>query len=327
MNALAMLVVSSLAASPWETSWSSSAVATYFDRDQQAAVVVSVGSSTTDSERALITALRASGRLRLVMGGESVQVKADDRDEAIVKKTAHLPIDLVLVHRVFPGQGEIAVVTIYDRSGNALGAMSATAGQPLAVREARTGTSGREAVQASLRETVPPPAPSTGSAPVAADRRITAAAGATIDLSNGQVVATWVELYQGGKRLSGNRFYSAIGRADLVAKYDSRRTTKIGLMAGGGAGLLVGGLLAYAGFVFTPGCSGFEACPARTGFMAAGGVTGTAGLVLLMVGAFLNPHPVGPAEALRLADTFNRSLTISVAPQPGGGSVSIAGRF
>ena len=85
------------------------------------------------------------------MTSESVSVGPDDADEAVAKKAAPLPVDLVIVLRLFPGEPETAVATFYDKAGVALTAMSGLRGQMLARKE---GWSRQNAGRTAVAETI-----------------------------------------------------------------------------------------------------------------------------------------------------------------------------
>ena len=351
-----MLVV--LAASPWVPSYEPAAVASYLDRQNAAVLVVTAGAPTDSSqaaEVALINALRAGGQTRLVMTGMSLAVQPTDRDDDLVKKANALPVDVVIVQRVFPGSSpsspEVAVATLYDKTGTPLGAMALTSGQPLQKREgARRQTAGQDAVVGVLKEKTRPEkndAPTNSTDPA----KITFGLGAMVNVQTGQIVSTWVNLYQQGKPLNGARFYEVVGRPELAKSYRGRMGARIGLMAGGGAVTLGGGLMAL--LTLSPGCAVYNAATftcvqTRTPSLVVPGlVVGGVGLVALMVGAFINPNPVGPQEAVELAQEYNRkldatseapkttkttkkeapSMSFALAPTAGGVSAAFAVKF
>jgi hypothetical protein len=83
---------------------------------------------------ALMQALRASGRLSLVMDWGALGNVASLDDRSIVGRAANLPVAVVAVIRVFGGEGErtTAVVAYYDKSVRTLGALTGDRGVPLA---------------------------------------------------------------------------------------------------------------------------------------------------------------------------------------------------
>ena len=346
MSALTLLL---LAASPWVPSYEPVAVASYLDRQNAAVLVVTAGAPTDSSqaaEVALINALRSGGQTRLVMTGMSLAVLPIDRDDDLVKKATALPVDVIIVQRVFPGSNpsspEVAVATLYDKAGTPLGAMAVTAGQPLQKREgARRQTAGQDAVVGVLKEKS---RPENTNAPTDS-AKITFGLGAMVNVQTGQIVSTWVNLYQQGKPLNGARFYEVVGRPELAKRYRGRMGARVALMAGGGAVTLGGGLMAL--LTLSPGCAVYDAASFRCvqtrtpSLVVPGLVIGSIGLVALMVGAFINPNPVGPQEAVELAQEFNRKLdatseapkktkmqvSFAIAPTADGVSAAFAVRF
>jgi hypothetical protein len=86
-------------------------------------------------------AVRQSGRARLVMGSSALGDLSALDDQAIVHRASGLPITTVAVVRTFPGEGArtTVVVTLYDRAGRTLGAMSGERG----LGASSTGPSGQ----------------------------------------------------------------------------------------------------------------------------------------------------------------------------------------
>jgi len=98
----------------WSQTFEASATSSYLDRPNASVIVVSMGprgDSLAAAERALVSALRSSGQTRLVMASESLSVLQEDADDAVVKKANPLPVDVIVVLRLFPGEPETAVAT------------------------------------------------------------------------------------------------------------------------------------------------------------------------------------------------------------------------
>ena len=259
-----LLTLLMLSATPWDQGFEPGAVSTYLDR-QNASVLVMTGGVQTDASRAaqgsLVNALRVGGQTRLVMTAESIAVLPADTDAELVKKASYLPVDLIIVLRVFPGgtnAPEIAVATLYDKKGTSTGAMAVTAGQPLPRREGVGRQAAGRAAVAEVLESVRGQPQNAQPARAQEDpRRITFEAGAMINVRSGFVVSTWIIPYLGGRALTGVRFYETIGRADLVASYKARNGLKIGLSVGGGV-LALAGVLSTV-FTLSPPCAVFDA--------------------------------------------------------------------
>ncbi len=319
---IATLTLLLLSAAPWDQGFEPGAVSTYLDR-QNASLVVMTGGAQTDSSRAalasLVNALRAGGQTRLVMTAESIAVLPGDTDAELVKKASYLPVDLIIVLRLFPGatnSPEVAVATLYDKQGSSTGAMAVTAGQPLPRREGvGRQAAGRAAVAEVLESVRDRPENSEAPARGKEDpRKITFEAGAMINVRSGQVVSTWIMPYLGGRALTGVRFYETIGRADLIASYKRRNGLKIGLSVGGGV-LALAGLLSTV-FTLSPPCAVFDARTATClqtqypSLLVPGLIGGAVGLGALIAGLVINPHPVQPRQLVELADEYNNKLDV-----------------
>lgn len=312
-----------LCAAPWDQGFEPGAVATYLDR-QNASLVVMTGGVQTDSSRtaqaSLVNALRLGGQTRLVMTGESIAVLAADTDSELVKKASYLPVDLIIVLRLFPGGAnspEVAVATLYNKEGTSTGAMAVTAGQPLPKREGvGRQSAGRAAVAEVLESARDRPESSRSGTPqpegTGDPRKITFEAGVMVNLRNGQVVSTWIMPYLAGRPLSGVRFYETIGRADLVASYKGRNGLKIGLIAGGSAVALAGAMTAL--FTINPPCAvrdGRSGSCLQTQYpnlVLPGLLASVAGLGTLIAGLVINPNPVRPQQLVELAEEYNGKL-------------------
>jgi len=166
----------------------------------------------------------------------------------------------------------------------------------------------------------------------------------------------WSSPYQGKYKrpLEGVDFYRALGRQDLVKQYEDRSALKTGLLLGGGltalAGLIAATVMASSQIsTCTPSPPGSFALPTCTtpapvdpalGWLAVGGIV--AGGVVTIVGAGINPDPVGDVGKRQLAESYNRELwqrlttdpqadavDVHVTPQllKDGAGVSVAVRF
>jgi hypothetical protein len=127
-----------------------------------------------------------------------------------------------------------------------------------------------------------------------------------------------------GRPLPGELLYQALGRPDLVAEYRARQT-RGRTIVGVGAVVTLGGLV-YTVTRPSPDTSGPIGTVSRgaTDQMAAvtaGMLVSLAGCVIMTVGAFTDPNPVGEAERQRLVDEHNRGR----AGGPGGGPPNAAG--
>jgi hypothetical protein len=166
----------------------------------------------------------------------------------------------------------------------------------------------------------------------------------------------WTSPYLGKYKrpLAGADFYRAVGRLDLAKQYEDRAALKTGLIVGGGltalAGMIAATVMATSQVStctpITPGSFAMPTCttPASVdpalGWLAVGGIV--TGGVVAIVGAGINPDPVGDVGKRQLAEAYNRDLwqrlttephadgvDVHVVPQIGrdGGGVSVAVRF
>src|SRR5690242_6451570 len=104
------LVAAAVAANPPAASWTDTfppaAVASYLDADGRRVLVAGAGEKTEPlraASDAFATALRQSGRAKLVMDASPLGDLSQASDEQIVKKAQALPVELIAVVRVFPG--------------------------------------------------------------------------------------------------------------------------------------------------------------------------------------------------------------------------------
>jgi hypothetical protein len=176
--------------------------------------------------------------------------------------------------------------------------------------------------------------------------------------SHGTVTGTvqWSAPYQGKykKPLPGVDFYRAVGRPDLVKQYEDRAALRTGVLVGGGLAMLAGTIAATViasgqtttcsaiapGSFALPTCTGPSPVDPAVGFLAVGGIVG--GGIALIVGASIDPDPMGTVGKRELAESYNRDLWQRVSTEPhadgvdvhvlpivekDGGGVSVAVRF
>jgi hypothetical protein len=119
-------------------------------------------------------------------------------------------------------------------------------------------------------------------------------------------------LARDGRPLLGESLYQALGRPDLVAEFRARQSRRevLGVV---GAVVALGGLV-YAVTRPQPDPSlGFDAfrraANDQQAAQTAGLLVSLTGAVIITVGAFTDPNPVGEAERQRLIDGHNRALS------------------
>ena len=279
--------------SPWALSFTPEAVATWLGAVPARHLVVPAGEGSPEralAARALEDALRARDKTLLVMGAEALGSLDALDDVSIARRGAAFPVDRVWVLRLFPdasGARTRAVVALYTPSGEPLGSFLATAGVALEPRAAAPP--------------VAPPAPVSASDAQQHYEERFIGFPEVLTLAGTPSLIRWVQPYEGKyqKPLVGDAFYRKIQRPDLVEAYQNKQGTRMALGVMGG-GATVGGMVLMFSALFDS-----EAHYAR---IPVGGVVMTAGLVGMLVGAYLNPHPVEPSEARRLADAYNQKL-------------------
>jgi hypothetical protein len=329
-------------------------------------LVVPAGAQTQELKAAALaleTGLRASGKAPLVMGPEALGPVEGMDDASIARRGASLPVDSVVVLRLFPdasGALTNAVVSLHDTSGQSLGAFAAVAGTPVAAK-VETPTNGAMATRpAAQPAALAQPAPVRVSPADAAERYEREYIGfeelVAVGTQTGVVVSRYSVPFEGKYRkpLEGNAFYRKLGRQDLADAYSGKMGLKWGLGIAG-IGAAVGGVaFGLTGGLGSCGIDSswdqFEACrsSAMSKFYLGAGVA-IAGAGLTTLAFLLNPHPVTPSEARELADGYNEQLrsdlglgedapkpsqkrqdiVVTVAPVvgPSGAGLQLAGTF
>ena len=131
----ASLLIANPAAANWSETFQPEAVASYQDEEGQQYIVIAAGdrAQSAPAAESLTKALRAA-KAKMVMDDKSLGNVSELDDAAIVAKAAKLPIQEIVIVRIFetaPDAPNMAVVTVYDKEANVLWALSATQGEPL----------------------------------------------------------------------------------------------------------------------------------------------------------------------------------------------------
>lgn len=318
-------------AEPWETSFTSSAVESYVQGEELRIVVVPSGAvDASDAADTLRGALEAAPTVSLVMDSSSLGDVSTLDDQAIVTKTANLPIDLVAVVRVFGKSPErTSVVTFYANDGVAHSAFTATEGKPLEPKESAPGLDGGQGVSKAASNAV---ASSVGAAGDDRSKAIDEFAEkfvwfqdwVTVSGETGAYMGSYSVPYRGKYRepLEGADFYEAVNRPDLAEEFRSNRRIKTAL--GTPAGLLVLGGLTFTTWGFVRGIiqtssseyndetGEFEdtgTCFGCGNWQFWGGLTGLGvGTILAIINGTIDLYPTDASGSRRLADEFNRAL-------------------
>lgn len=320
----------------WEKTFAVAAVNGTLPDDVNGVLVAQAGAPSEDlvaAGKALVGALRACGRAMLVMSDEGLGDLSPLEDAAIVSKAAHLPITHVVIVRVFAaqvGQPAMAVVTLYTRGGEAVVAVAAQAGTAIApgmVASGGTGVTRRAAesvgVLTEQNKTTLKQAREEYEQNYVGFPEIVAVSG-----SSGQALDEWTTPFLGKYRkpLSVVEFYEAVGRTDLVDRYNSRRATELTLMIGGGVVAVAAAVYAFYSVANSP----YSQCVDRNllrhrdeeedcdrlddgeGKLSAGLIVSGIALLAGLVGSGINPHPVTASEAREIADQHNQKLKLKL---------------
>ncbi|WP_168210780.1 hypothetical protein [Persicimonas caeni] len=298
----------------WEATFLPSRVNSHVDDDGLKYVVVAAGEadeSTEEAAAALAVALR-DGEAALVMDDAALGEVAGLDDDKVVAKAQGLPVDQVVIVRVFPGgegNPDTAVVTVRDKAGEAVWALSGTYGEPVEAKEAEGGGLGvsRNAAEA-VGETVESEAEADEEAREQYAKQFIWFQDMIGVNQYGAVVSSWSNAYQGKYRklLGPEEFYREVGRPDLAAEYSSNSSkmgwgiamTTVGIVGAtvGGSWLLVEGI-----------SSNYDADADTTTPLLV-----TVGSTLLAIGGYVvmpdKLHPIEPSEARELADKHNQKL-------------------
>ncbi len=316
----------------WPQTFTPEAVGPSFDHGVSVVVVPAgpAAPSLDQATAALEAALRASGKPQLVMDSRALGPVGDLADAQIVTRANFLPVTHVVVVRVFAGAHEAsAVITVYDKHGGAITALSGTEGTPL---QPRTGGSGGVAVSRAQEVTADPrPAAHVGDAPASAQEEFERQAIYFEDFRTlgvnqyGAVVSSrdWSRAFQGkpGRPLDGARFYDALGKPELARRY---RLVDAANGTWASAGIAVGTI------TFVVGAAMLGLKKAQDSFLPAMGVMVVGPLVGLGLGlgARQNPDLVPLAQKRQMVDEYNaalkRRLNLALVPTPGGAELMLA---
>ncbi len=290
-----------LAVPGWQASFEPATLSTYLDSEGLSVLVAAAGDRASDARparRSLVAALRATGKTRAVLDEGPLGDLSGLDDAHVVERGRRLPVDVILVIRVFPGaegQAPTAVVTSYSRAtGATLSALTVQRGFPL---EARNGgqalpSTAEESVTQLVRQheglgNEPPPPPPGSPEAKCQERAILRASAGT--------VGSRVYYYQGQQALDLPTLFGLLGRLDLAASYGRRSTTKRALVGSGVTAMVLGVAVAIAGAFVQGSCTTIDTltgnCTAHqsgdASVAAVGGGVFLAGLIATAWGAAL----------------------------------------
>jgi hypothetical protein len=313
-----------LAAGPgdWSTTFDPAVLDTYFDGDAPAVLVAGGDRSdaTIEATNAFETSLRTLKRMRLVMNGAAIGDPTNLSDEQLAAKAKALPIDTVVVIRVFPASdAPVVVASVLSTSGKVLSAFTSSRGKAVPPRE---GGAGRGVSQNAIAAVVDDQkkksdAPSNAAVSEYDEKHIEWTE--VVGISGQNVVAVWSNPTQGKYRrpITEEELYSLIGRQDLVEQYKAQSTKKTALLVGGGVALGLGSLIGVIPLISPIGCTTYSGSgPSSPGTCVRSDLSATwvglgvagAGAIVMLIGTGINTHPLPLDEARRLSDTYNNTL-------------------
>jgi hypothetical protein len=308
------LLAGSASAQDWAATFTPADVSARFPGGTRF-LVVAPGGPSAEAGTALVDALRQAA-FPLIMTAESLGDVAALDDQAILGRAAALPVDAILIVRVFPGatpETPNVVVVAYDRAAHARGSLQAVAGGALA--------SEKPAPAAPV--TVALAAPQAARAPTSAAQReyerqlIWFGYRHVVDVGEGaaQYGRRPVRGLQ-RERLGWADFYEAIERPDLARKFTRNWRLKKLFIIGAVGGLAGAGALVFATAECTDAHTDFlnpdndgplVIAPCRNLAVGAA-VLGGAGFGMLLTAIILHKQPVSREEARLLAEEHNARL-------------------
>lgn len=330
---------------PWDRSFSPASLARQLDKPLNSYLVAAAGTPSPELDSAtgaLTKAFRTCGKAKLVMSDDALGSLTKLDDVAIVKKAAAMPVQRVAVLRLFQGgvgEAATAVVTLYDKAGQSVGAFSVRAGELLAAPSAPAAARATEGVSSEAALGVLQVEKTKSSASDEYEKKRIWIEDLTLVNQYGQPVASLSNVYQGKykKPLIGADFYRAVGRADLANKFEASNRSRKRWGTAGFTTMMAGTVLSLASLNYLDEKEGTTMLVGGLGLVLAG--------PMIARGGPGNPHPVSAEEARQLVDEYNESLkaskgvssaepttaasryAVSVNAGPSGGSIAIGMRF
>lgn len=321
----------------WSATFTPAGVGPHLGDKRPNVIVIAPNAASQAAAAALRSALTATKKAGVVIDGQALgNLEALD-DRAIVDRAKVLPVQEILIVRVFegaPGEPPSFIAMGYGTDANVVVALSGTAGVPLPEPEAPTEVSVPEPAAVDAVEVAPKEIEEPEEAKQAREQ-------AEKEYAAKRLGGTWGALRRGDSPIGPSEFYSAIGRDDLNQQLAKRKKARLGVALAGG---IVGGGLLAAGLTFVilngtaakygPDFGGDD--PLRGGtdrvrYPLSMGVSGAllgAGAVLLIgMGVFLGvykPHPVRKRDVPGLIDGHNRDLREKLKLPPEQASVRVA---
>jgi len=300
----------------WEDTFAVEAVDSWMDGEGLSLVLVNAGADEALAEAgtALAAALRETSSVKVVMDASALGDVSALGDAEIVEKAASLPVDQIAVLRVFPaGEGQSsAVVTLYDKSGAAVGGFSANSGEPLGAKEADTASAAASAVSAVTQTDTDLKA----QIDEYLDRRVWFQGMAGIDSGTGQVVSTWSVPYKGRyqEKMTKPELYEYVGADEALAFYKKRLKTRR-IMGFSSLGILAVGSIYHLQNYEDPfeRYSNYDAISAANADVARKVVPlYVIGGLGLLIPPFISLDKTEQSERYQMVDEFNKELRVEL---------------
>jgi hypothetical protein len=317
-GALLLLSTGWAEANEWQRSFDVKRIDAHLRHDGWRLLVARAGASHRELDRcaeALLSALRTSARVKLVMNDKPLGRVIGLDDRQLVRLAAGIPVDGVVTVRVFaqPEGPPTAVVALYDKEGQALAGFAVVRGKPVPEPTSRPsrGVSAKTtaAVKTSIQQADEGSEKRVALAEYKKKRvRFNREWGPTIFTTEWKVPG-WVG--ESGHPLEGDHFYDYVGRADLAASYRRWKWIKYSLVVT--CGVITLGSIVGAIMISNSAPSALEDEAKHKGWTNAAmalGISGGLGgpLIGLAIIAFMDPHPVREMERLGLTRRYNHKL-------------------
>ena len=247
---------------------------------QKVAIVAPAGDeASVSAARAVQLACAKSGRLHLVLGQGAISHPEGLDDAALGAKAAELRLEVAIVLRARGDGSKLLSLSVVSSEGRTLQTVVLEPGRPLPTNVD---------ADAPVAEAIGPGAPQ-------------------LRWQGHSFAAGPGQLYLGAD------FYRALGRGDLAGRYQQVQIIRGTLVGAGFAAAVAGVLVGYFGFTDAP-CIALSTtnvgyCGVRDRSVGVVGVAiGVAGVAAMLVGAFLDPHPISDLEQVRLVSAHNAGL-------------------
>ncbi|MDC0720592.1 hypothetical protein [Nannocystis bainbridge] len=313
-----------VAAAPvdWSSTFTPAGASAHLGDKKPNVIVIAANPGSQAASAVFRSALTASRKAGVVIDGQALGAVESLDDRAIIDRAKVLPVQQIVIVRVFegsPGDPPSFIAMGYGTDGTVSVALSGTAGVPLPEPEMPT--------EVSVPDAVPDTAEEGPKEPEESDEAKRAREAAEQEYAAKRLDGTWGALRQGtpGTSITPMQFYAAIGRDDLARQVDRRKKTRLGVALGGG---IAGGGLLAVGLTFLilnataaqngpdfgaddPLRGGTDRIRYPLSMPVSGTLLGVGAALLIGMGVFLGvykAHPVGRREVPGLIDRHNREL-------------------